>query len=96
MNLPLAQGGAWALLGGVIIAIFTGRLLPRWFVTQLRKADQETIARQREEIKEWRDTAHAGEQVNRELMNQVQESLEVGRLAGQLFRSAASKDGGMD
>ena len=96
MNIPLVQGGVWTLLGGALIAVFTGRLLPRWYVTQLRESDRSTIERQREEIKEWRDAAHASELANRELMEQVQELMETGRLANQLFRSAVTKGGGVD
>lgn len=91
MNLPLVQGGVWTLLGGALVAIFTGRLLPRWYVTQLRESDRETIKRQREEIKEWRDTANTREMANREMFGQVQELMETGRLAQHLFQSAASK-----
>lgn len=87
INLPIAQGGFAVLVFGFIVAIFTGRLLPRWWVTQLREADQKTIERQAEEIREWRDAYRTSDQANRVLVAHVSELIETGRVTEQILTS---------
>jgi hypothetical protein len=94
INLPIVQGGAVALLAGVLVAIITGRLIPRWQVEELRESDQATITRQREEIREWKDALAASEAANRVLLEHSRELMETGRITEQFFRSATATTGG--
>jgi hypothetical protein len=94
LAMPIVQGGAVALLAGVLIAIFTGRLVPRWQVTQLRASDQKALERQAAEIEELWKAYRAVDQANRELILHSQDLMETGRITRQLFASVTpQKDG---
>jgi hypothetical protein len=94
LAMPIVQGGAVALLAGVLIAIFTGRLVPRWQVTQLRASDAAAIKRLTAEVDEWRSAYRSLDLANRELILHSQDLMETGRITRQLFASATSqKDG---
>jgi hypothetical protein len=93
VNLPIAQGGLATVVLGMIVAIVTGRLLPRWWVEQLRQADRLTIERQAEEIREWRSAFIASEKTNRELTHHVRELIETGKVTEQLIRSVSPEGG---
>lgn len=93
INIPIVQGGFATLVVGVLVAVFTGRLLPRWWVTQLRESDQKTIERQREEIKEWRDAFRTSDQANRVLITHVGELMETGRITERILTTVAEKGG---
>lgn len=94
LNLPIVQGGAVTLLAGVLIAVFTGRLVPRWQVTQLRSGDQKTIDRLTAEVGEWRSAYRSADLANRELILHSQDLMETGRITRQLFAAATPKKDG--
>jgi len=75
-----------------VLAMLSGRLLPRSYVQALRKGDELTVERQREEIKEWRTAWIAADLAKRELANQVGELAETGKITVQLLR-AVTEDG---
>ncbi len=91
IELPAVQGGLAVVVIGVLIAVFTGRLLPRWWVEQLRESDRATIERQREEIDEWKGACSLNAQTTRELATHTRDLLETSRVTEQLLRSLAEK-----
>ena len=93
LAMPIVQGGAVALLAGVLVAIFTGRLLPRWWVDQLRASDQKAIERLTTEVDEWRSAYRSVDLANRELILHSQDLMETGRITRALFSSAIPKGG---
>lgn len=76
-----------------VLAMLTGRLMPRSYVADLREGDKMTIERQREEINEWRTAWIAADLAKRELANQVGELAETGKITVQLLQSVTAKDG---
>lgn len=76
-----------------IMAVFTGRLLPKSHVDALREGDKMTIERQQEEIHEWRTAWIAADLAKQELARQVGELTETGKVTVQLLQSIATKDG---
>lgn len=94
IELPAVQGGLAVVVIGVLIAVFTGRLLPRWWVEQLRENDLATIARQQEEIREWKAAAQTSEAATREALRHFVDLAETGKVTEQLLRSAMKEGGG--
>lgn len=77
----LQQGGAWGLLSLCILAIITGRLVPRsTYRDKIKEADDWKAA--------WRDSEKARE----ELGKSVHVALELGRITEKIITSSASND----
>lgn len=93
INLPFVQGGALVVVLGVIWLMIIGKILPKSHVDALREGDKMTIARQQEEIKEWRTAWIAADLAKRELASQVGELTETGRVTVELLRQVAGGKG---
>ncbi len=93
VGLPFVQGGFMVVVIAFVLAMLTGRLMPRSYVADLREGDKMTIERQREEINEWRTAWIAADLAKRELANQVGELAETGKITVQLLQSVTAKDG---
>ncbi len=91
IELPAVQGGLAVVVIGALVAVFTGRLLPRWWVEQLREGDRALIARQAEEIKEWKAAAQTSEAATREALRHFVDLAETGKITEHLLRSAIGK-----
>ncbi len=89
INLPFVQGGAVVVLLAGIWLIFTGRMYPKSYVDNLREGDRLTIERQREEIAEWRRAWIAADRTKRELVSQVSDLMETGKVTEQLLTKIA-------
>jgi len=93
IGLPWVQGGFLMVVIAFVLAMLTGRLLPRSYVETLREGDRLTIERQREEITEWRTAWIAADLAKRELASQVGELSQTGKITVQLLQSIAGRDG---
>lgn len=67
-GVTVLQGGAGALLGLTILAILSGRLVPR-----------RTLTDQQKETERWRSAFENAEQARAEQAEQIRELAEVGR-----------------
>ena len=78
--------GPVGLVSIFVIAILTGRLLPKGYVEDLRAEDLKTIERQSEEIREWRTAWMAEKMISRELVSHVDALMESGKITERLLR----------
>jgi len=81
--------GAGGLVTIFVIAILSGRLIPKGYVDDLRAEDRKTIERQAEEIKEWRTAWMAEKLISQELVGHVNELMESGKITQKLLEEIA-------
>lgn len=89
IGLPFVQGGFMLVVIAFVLAMLTGRLLPKSYVADLREGDRLTIERQREEISEWRTAWIASDLSKRELVSHVGDLMETGKVTAEALRSIA-------
>lgn len=86
-----AQGGALAVLvgwaGSCLVAILTGRLVPRSTLTDVRSDAQRHEERLHVEISDWRAAYLDSEKAREAQTEQVRQLTEVSRTVEQLIRS---------
>jgi hypothetical protein len=89
VGLPFVQGGFMLVVIAFVLAMLTGRLLPKSYVEDLREGDKLTIERQREEITEWRTAWIAADLSKRELVSHMGDLMETGKVTAEALRSIA-------
>lgn len=86
-KLPLAGGGAVAILSVFIYAILSGRLVPRSAVDDVRADRDARLAEVRRESDDWRSAWQASQETNKVLADQNKELLELSRTTHQLIKA---------
>jgi hypothetical protein len=81
------QGGFGALVALGVWLVFTGRLVPRSTVKDLRKDRDERVAEARAETTVWREAYEASNRANEALYVQLNQMLEVGHTTTSVLRS---------
>lgn len=94
ISLPFVQGGFMLVVIAGVLAILTGRLMPRSYVEDLREGDRLTIERQREEINEWRTAWIAADLSKRELATHVVDLMETGKVTAEALKTIAKDNAG--
>jgi hypothetical protein len=86
-KLPIAGGVSSLLLVAVVWAIFTGRILPRSTLEDVRADRDARLAEIRKEADDWRSAWQVLQETNRVLADQVSELSELGRTTNQLIQA---------
>lgn len=82
--------GPSALVGICILAIVTGRLMPRSTVENAQAIQADRIAEARAEAEAWRTAYEKVTVSNRTLIDQAQPSVDAGALLAELLRRAGA------
>lgn len=90
-QIPIVQGGAVAILFGVMWMIFSGRLMPRSTFDTIREDQNARIAQQQEEITQWRAAWETSNETKAELVSQLGDLLEIGKATEQVLRSISQR-----
>lgn len=90
-QIPIVQGGAVAILFGVMWMIFSGRLMPRSTFDTIREDQNARIAQQQEEIAQWRAAWETSNETKAELVSQLGDLLEIGKATEQVLRSISQR-----
>lgn len=94
-GLNVAQGGAAAVLGLVVLLILVGRLVPRRSVDDIRGDYQARIAELIAERDMWRTAHQVSEEARHEEQQQNREMLELARTSVHVLRSLPSAPEGV-
>lgn len=87
LGLNIAQGGAVALVGLVVLLIYRGHLVPRSVVDDVRKDRDDRLTALVAERDAWREAYRVSENARMESQAQVGELLELSRTAGNVLRA---------
>jgi hypothetical protein len=71
----VTQGGAAGILGAIVFGIYSGRLVPRRVVDDIRTDRDARIAEAHAQTQEWRAAYQAAEESRRHLAGQVDTAL---------------------
>lgn len=81
------QGGAVGILSLVVWMIYTGRLVSRSVLDDVRKDRDDRLAEMRGITRTWQDAYIASEAARQVSAGQVNQLLEIGRIAEALLRA---------
>jgi hypothetical protein len=87
LGVPVAEGGAAAIVTLVVLLIIIGRLVPRSVVEDVRKDRDDRLAAALAERDAWREAYRVSEAARMESQAQVGELLELSRTAEHVLRA---------
>ncbi|MCC5574464.1 hypothetical protein IMZ11_02260 [Microtetraspora sp. AC03309] len=96
VQLPIIQGGALAVLLAACWLVYSGRLVPRSVMDDLRKDRDARVAEIQAEVAEYKAAWLASEQARHEQDGQMRELMELARTTDQAIRALAGRGGSRD